>query len=121
MGSWVKDNVPITVAEIRKGKPFRQVLEDLAGLMQDGDTIVAHNASFDLNTAIGRTADKLGIKTWALQKILQAPRFCTLRCAYTKALLTFHVETAARATLSALPTNGGPVHQMIPSDPMRAF
>ncbi len=47
--SWVTDNVPITVAEVRQGTPFRQVLEDLAGLLQDGDTIVAHNASFVLS------------------------------------------------------------------------
>ncbi len=53
---------------------------------KEGDTIVAHNISFDLNTAIGRTVDKLGITNQALQKILQAPRFCTMRCSYTKAL-----------------------------------
>ena len=62
------------------------MLEDLAGILQEGDTIVAHNINFDLNTAIGRTADKLGIMNQALQKILQAPRFCTMRCACTKAL-----------------------------------
>ena len=83
---WVLENIAITVAEASRGRPFRQVLEDLAGILQEGDTIVAHNASFDLDTAIGRTAEKLRIKTHALQKILQTPRFCTMRCAYTKAL-----------------------------------
>ena len=83
---WVKENVPITVTEASKGIPFKQMLEDLAGILQEGDTIVAHNISFDINLAIGRTADKLGITNEALQKILQAPRFCTMHCAYTKAL-----------------------------------
>jgi DNA polymerase III alpha subunit (gram-positive type) len=85
-GNWVKNNVHITVAEAAKGKPFRQVLEDLANILQEGDTIVAHNANFDLNMAIGRTANKLGITTPALLKILQTPRFCTMKCSYTKAL-----------------------------------
>ncbi len=83
---WVKENVPITVTEASKGIPFKQMLEDLAGILREGDTIVAHNISFDINLAIGRTADKLGITSEALQKILQAPRFCTMQCAYTKAL-----------------------------------
>jgi DNA polymerase III epsilon subunit-like protein len=86
LAPWVQDNVHITLAEIRRGTPFRQVLEDLAGIIQDGDIIVAHNASFDINTAIGRTAERLGIQTPALLKILQTPRFCTMRCAYTKSL-----------------------------------
>ncbi len=59
---WVNDNVPITVAEVSKGIPFKQMLEDLAGILQEGDTIVAHNISFDLDTAIGRTAKRLNIK-----------------------------------------------------------
>ena len=83
---WVKENVPITVAEASKGISFKQMLEDLAGILREGDTIVAHNISFDLDTAIGRTATRLNITNQSLQKILQAPRFCTMRCAYTKSL-----------------------------------
>ena len=83
---WVQENIAITLAEASRGKPFRGVLEYRAGLLQDGGTIVAHNASFDLDTAIGRTASKLGITTPALQKILEAPRFCTQRCAFTRSL-----------------------------------
>ena len=83
---WVLKNVHITVEEASKGVPFKQMLEDLASILQEGDTIVAHNISFDLDTAIGRTAKKLHITNQSLQKILQMPRFCTMRCAYTKSL-----------------------------------
>lgn len=83
---WVKANVKITVAEASRGKPFREVLEDLAGLLQDGDVIVAHNAHFDLEQVTATAARRIGIGTPALRKVLQCPRFCTMKCAYTRTL-----------------------------------
>ena len=85
LAPWVRENVPITVAELyRQGKDIRDVIDDLAALLQDGDTIVAHNAAFDLDTVLSRTSRRLGIETPELNRILTAPRFCTMRCAYSK-------------------------------------
>ena len=81
---WVVQNVPITLGQLVAGKAFREVLEDMAALIQSGDVLVAHNAHFDLNTAVGRTAGKLGIQGDALRTVLEAPRFCTCQCAYSK-------------------------------------
>ena len=50
---WVIQNVPITLGQLVAGKAFREVLEDMAALIQPGDVLVAHNAQFDLNTAVG--------------------------------------------------------------------
>ena len=81
---WARENVHLSLEQIAAGRPFGGMLLDLAGLIQEGDTLVAHNAAFDLNTAIGRTADKLNIDTPELRKILATPRFCTMRCAYSR-------------------------------------
>ena len=81
---WAQANIRLSLAEIAAGKPFETMISDLAGLMQEGDVLVAHNASFDLDTCIGRTAMKLKMDTPALRSILAAPRFCTMRCAYCK-------------------------------------
>ena len=84
LAAWVQKNVPITLEDVQRGRPFEQVLEDIAAIVQDGDTIVAHNVAFDLDTAIARTARRLNLDTPALRKILTAPRFCTMRCAYSR-------------------------------------
>ena len=85
---WVRENVPISLGAIREnGKDLRQVVADLAALLCPGDTIVAHNGAFDLNTALGRSASRLGIETPELRRILTAPRFCTMRCAYARAAI----------------------------------
>ena len=81
---WVKQNVPVGLEDISHGRAFADVVGDLAQILQLGDTIVAHNASFDLDLVLARTARRLGIDSPDLRKLLQAPRFCTLRCAYTK-------------------------------------
>ena len=87
LAPWVRANVPITLENIREGLPFEDVVRELAGLLQDGDTIVAHNVSFDLDTVLARTANKLGYSPPGLHRILEAPRFCTMRCAYSRAAL----------------------------------
>ena len=81
---WVKQNVPVRLDDIARGRAFEDVVGDLAQILQPGDTIVAHNASFDLELVLARTARRLGIDAPELHKLLQPPRFCTLRCAYTK-------------------------------------
>ena len=81
---WVVQNVPITLGQLGAGKTFQEVLEDMAALIHPRDVLVAHNAHFDLNTAVARTAGKLGIHGDALHTILEAPRFCTYQCAYSK-------------------------------------
>ena len=48
-----------------------------AALLSPGDTIVAHNVTFDLNTVVGRATERLGIDTPEVHRILSALRFCT--------------------------------------------
>ena len=56
---------------------------DLAELIQEGDTLVAHNVHFDLVQVLARTVTRLGITSDASEKVLATPRFCTMRCAYS--------------------------------------
>ena len=84
LAPWVKNNVPYGLTDLQQGETFENVLNTFADLLQEGDTIVAHNADFDIGTVIARTSRRLGLKTPALQKILESPRFCTMRCAYVK-------------------------------------
>ncbi len=87
---WVQDNIRLTLEEIKGGIPFRQMLTELADLLKPGDVLVAHNASFDIDTCISKAAMRMGLddeecdEHLILQKILATPRFCTLRCAYSK-------------------------------------
>ena len=86
LAPWVHENVPISLSALREeGKDLCEILVDMAALLREGDTIVAHNAAFDLDTALGRTMRRLGVDTPELRSILTAPRFCTMRCAYFKA------------------------------------
>ena len=82
---WVREHVPVSLSGIWiEGKELSDVIADLANLLQEGDTIVAHNVSFDLDTVLGRATERLGIDTPELRRILAAPRFCTMRCAYAR-------------------------------------
>ena len=81
---WAQKNIRLTLAEIARGIPFRTMITELARLLKPGDVLVAHNASFDLDTCISRTATKLNVDSFALRRILATPRFCTMRCAYSK-------------------------------------
>ena len=87
LAPWVRANVPIRVQDLAAGRPFRDVVQELAGLLRDGDTIVAHHATFDLGMVLARTAHRLGYDSEELQRILRAPRFCTMRCAYSRTAL----------------------------------
>ena len=84
LAPWVRQNVPVSLADLDEGKGLRQIIDDLAGLLREGDTIVAHNAHFDLNVGLARAATRLGIDTPELRRVLEAPRFCTMRCEYTR-------------------------------------
>ena len=84
LAPWVRSNVPITIEHIREGLSFEDTVGKLAEQVRDGDTIVAHNAAFDVETVLARTARKLGYSSSALHRILEAPRFCTMRCAYSR-------------------------------------
>ena len=88
LSAWAKANTPISLAILHEhGRPLMTVLDDVAGLLQEGDTLVAHNISFDLDQALARTARKLGFLQYpSLQKILHTPRFCTRQCAYSRNL-----------------------------------
>ena len=92
LSAWARDNVRLTLPQIRAGTPFREIVRTLNALLRDGDTIVAHNASFDLDTVLSRTAQKLrerdGTEFPGLDRVLQAPRFCTMRCAYARGMCT---------------------------------
>jgi len=86
LAPWVRANVPITLEDLEEGVLFEDAVHDLARLLRDGDTIVAHNASFDLDTVLARAAGRLGCESLA-RLVLAKPRFCTMRCAYTRAAL----------------------------------
>ena len=58
---WVKQNVPVGLDDIARGRAFEDVVGDLAQIVQPGDTIVAHNASFDLDLVLGKAARRLKI------------------------------------------------------------
>ena len=86
MSAWAKQNTPITLEALSTGRPLAVVVEDLADLIQPGDTLVAHNVHYDLNQSLAYACRKQGIDSPALNKILCAPRFCTMRCAYSKTI-----------------------------------
>ena len=87
LAPWVRANVPISLEDVAAGRPFHDVVKELAGLLRDGDTIVAHNVSFDLDTALVRTSRRLDYYSHELRWVLSTPRFCTMRCAYSRAAL----------------------------------
>ena len=86
---WAQDNIRLTLEEIANGIPFDQMIDELADLIKTGDVLVAHNASFDIGMCIGTAARRIryDIDLGAIDMILTAPRFCTLRCAYCKTTL----------------------------------
>ena len=84
--SWVRAHVPIRMDQIATSKPLIDVVDDIARVLQEGDVIVAHNIAFDLDLALARTCTKMNIRTPALQRILSTPRFCTMRCAYSRSV-----------------------------------
>ena len=59
LAPWVRANVPVTIQQVRDGVPFNRMLVDLTELLQTGDVIVAHNALFDMDTALHSTASRL--------------------------------------------------------------
>ena len=91
LSPWVRKNVPITLKDIaERGVDFMEVVKQLAGMLREGDMIVAHNAQFDMETVLARTTRKLSdlydldyYNSPAVRAILEAPRFCTMRCAYS--------------------------------------
>ena len=85
LAPWVRENVPISIEDLQQnGKDLREVLADIAALLSPGDTIVAHNVTFDLSMVVGRATERLGIDTPEVHRILSAPRFCTMRCNYSR-------------------------------------
>ena len=86
LAPWVRGNVPITLEDLEEGVLFQEAARALARLLRDGDTIVAHNASFDLDMVLARAAGRRGCERLA-RLVLTKPRFCTMRCAYTRAAL----------------------------------
>ena len=81
---WSRKNVP--VSDPSEAKDLGEIIADLAGLLREGDTIVAHNVDFDLNTVLARAASLLRIDTPELRQVLKTPRFCTMRCEYNRSV-----------------------------------
>ena len=87
LAPWVRDNVPVSFVDLAAAKSFTEVMEEFAAVLHDGDVIVAHNVCFDLQTTLARAAEKKGIaNTPAIKRILGMPRFCTMRCEYTRSV-----------------------------------
>ena len=55
-------------------------------LLCEGDTIVAVNVDFEFNTVLARAASLLRIDTLELRQVLKTPRFCTMRCEYSRSV-----------------------------------
>jgi len=83
---WVVENVPITMSDVLNGKPLVCIVDDLAALLHEGDVIVAHNISFYMDLALLRTCERMRIYSPGLRRILSAPRFCTMRYAYSQSV-----------------------------------
>jgi DNA polymerase III epsilon subunit-like protein len=84
LSRWTRQNVPVALEDFDNSKDLRQIIADLAGLLREGDPIVAHNADFDLNTVLACTASRLGIDTPELRQVLKTPRFCTMHCEHSR-------------------------------------
>ncbi len=96
MSAWCQNNLRLTLGEIAAGIPFHQMIAELAALLQPGDVMVAHKVEFDIGTCIGTTARNLEYDSLDLQRILTAPRFCTMLCAYSKETFNNRWPTMAR-------------------------
>ena len=83
----MKENLPILIADLINGCTPQQFVHDVATLLQDGDTIVAHKIQFDLELLLVKAFKRCDIGGQGLERIMAAPRFCTMRCcAYTKSV-----------------------------------
>ena len=80
LSPWVRKNVIVTLNDLEeRGVDFKGALQQLADMLREGDVIVAHNAQFDLETVLARTADKLYYLDFpAARVILEVPRLCTM-------------------------------------------
>ena len=81
---WVRANVPVTLESLESGKTLPEVVTDLADILREGDTIVAHNSRFDLHDVLATACSRTNYDSAELRRILAAPRFCTMTCAYSK-------------------------------------
>ena len=90
---WSKENLSFTVEEANeRGVALEEAVQRLADLLTPGTILVAHNIQFDLEQCLARTVSRMGSAASpelvaALQKVLAAPRFCTLRCEHSKIAL----------------------------------
>jgi DNA polymerase III epsilon subunit-like protein len=81
---WVRARVPVTLESLESGKTLPEVVTDLAGILREGDTIVTHSTRFDIHDVLATSCSKTGYDSAELRRILAAPRFCTMTCAYSK-------------------------------------
>jgi len=88
LATWVGENVPIEMHDLQSAPPLRTVIKDMAAKLRADDFIVAHNAHFDMEICLRRTAEKEGMrKNKDLEFVLGLPRFCTQHCEYVKSTL----------------------------------
>ena len=88
LSAWTREHVPVTMEELQRGRFLEDVLEELSGLLRDGDVLVSHNTNYDLSLVIGKYAriyDREDEQPYA--RILEWPRFCTMQNAYSRANL----------------------------------
>ena len=90
--TWVQRNVPLTLPETsREGIPLGDAVLCLDLLLKDGDTIVIHNADFDINMVLRRSMTMLQFNNNphaqnACGRIIRAPRFCTMKSVYARSV-----------------------------------
>ncbi len=81
---WCHKNIRLTPEEIANGIPLQQMITELAAPVNPGDNMVPPKVDFAVGTCIGTTAQRLDYESPELQRILTAPRFCTMLCAYSQ-------------------------------------
>ena len=86
LSNWAMKNTKVTWKKLNKAPVLREVIEQMAALLQPTDWLVAHNAHFDFQQCLIRTCERERIYNEDLHKILSLPRFCTMQCSYMKSV-----------------------------------
>ena len=77
LSDWVVEHTPVTLDVLWGAPPAVEVSAALVELWQEGDIVVAHNATFDLGVVLPKIAN-------ADHPFLTAPRVCTMREGWTR-------------------------------------
>ena len=80
------NNTKVLFDKLNKAPGLREVIRQIAALLQPTDWLIAHCACFDFERCLIRTCECERIYNVDLHKILSLPRFCTMQCSYMKSV-----------------------------------